>query len=312
MMYARTLAFCILVAFAMTATGRAQAPAKLRVATVPLENGAQVFFAKEQGFFVRAGLDVDVQSIQSGAAVSAAVIANAVDVGFASLVPLAIARTKSIPFVIIAPGAMWTPGAKNSALFVATGSAIRTAKDLNGKTLSAAGLGTLTEYAARAWIDQNGGDASTVKFVEMGYSVMPNALAAGRIDAALINEPYLGAARKGSRLLGYPYDAVAPEFLIGAWFATSAWASEHPDLVNRFAAAMRDAAVWANQRQNAAKTADILAQYVKLDPALAATMVHVRFAERLTAALIQPQIDVTAKYGSFATFPAQEIMYGGR
>jgi NitT/TauT family transport system substrate-binding protein len=306
--------FALLVAFALltcAGPGRAQTLAPLRVATTPIENGAEVYYAKDMGFFAKQGLDVDIQGIQSGSAVAGAVASNAVDVGFASLVPLAIAHSKKIPFVLIAPGAVWTQAAKNSGLFVASGSPIRSGKDLNGKVLSTAGLGTLTEYAARAWIDGTGGDASTVKFLEMGYSAMPDALAGGRVDGSLINEPYFQVAEKAGKLIGYPYDYVAKEFLIAGWFTTSQWATDHPDLVARFAAAMRETAAWANQPQNQAKSAEILEKYTHIDPAVAATMIRVRFGDRLSAAAIQPQVDISAKYAGFPTFPAQEIIVAG-
>jgi NitT/TauT family transport system substrate-binding protein len=313
-MITRRALAALLVVTGLAATGggaRAQTLAPLRVATTPIENGAEVYYAKDMGFFAKAGLDVDIQGIQSGSAVAGAVVSNAVDVGFASLVPLAIAHSKNIPFVLIAPGAVWTQAAKNSGLFVASGSRIRSGKDLDGKVLSTAGRGTLTEFAARAWIDGTGGDASTVKFLEMGYSAMPDALAAGRIDGALINEPYFQVASKDGRLIGYPYDYVAKDFLIAGWFTTAQWAADHPDLVNRFAAAMRETAIWANQPQNQARSAEILEKYTHIDPAVAATMIRVRFGDRLTAAAVQPQIDVSAKYAGFPTFPAQDIIVSG-
>ena len=277
--------------------------------TSPIENGAQVYYALDMGFFAKAGLDVEIQSVQSGSAIASGVASNATDIGFASLVPLAIAHIKNIPFVLIAAGAVWTQSARNSALYVAQNSPIRTGKDFNGKTLSTAGLGTLTEYATRAWVDQHGGDASTVKFVEMGYSTMAGALSAGRIDGALINEPYLETAKQGDRLLGYPYDAVAKEFLIGAWFTTTQWAKDHPDLVDRFAAVMRETAQWANRRENQAKSAEILEKYIKIDPSVLASMVRVHFGEQLVPSAVQAQVDVAAKYAPFPTFPAQEIIY---
>jgi NitT/TauT family transport system substrate-binding protein len=277
----------------------------------PIENGAEVYYAKDMGFFAKAGLDVDIQNIQSGSAIAGAVESNAVDVGFASLVPLAIAHSKNVPFVLIAPGAVWTQSAKNSGLFVASGSTIRSGRDLDGKTLATAGLGTLTEYAARAWIDATGGDATTVKFIEMGYSVMPAALAAGRVDGALINEPYFQVAKQAGTLIGYPYDQVSKGFLIAGWFATPAWAAAHPDVVTRFAAAMRETAVWANDPQHQARSAEILEKYTHIDPAVVATMIRVRFADRLTPAAVQPQVDVSAKYAGFATFPAQDIIAPG-
>jgi hypothetical protein len=38
-------------------------------------------------------------------------------------------------------------------------------------------------------------------------------------------------------------------------------------------------------------------------------MVRVRYADRLTAAMLQPEIDIAAKYNNFSTFPAAEMLY---
>jgi NitT/TauT family transport system substrate-binding protein len=308
---ARIGAALVLLVCGTFSAAPAQTLPVVRVATTPIENGAEVYYAKEMGFFTKAGIDVQTQDIQSGSAIASAVASNAIDVGFASLVPLAVAHNKKVPFVLIAPGAVWTQTAKNSGLFVASNSTIRSGKDLNGKVLSTAGLGTLTEFAARAWIDGTGGDASTVKFLEMGYSTMPDALSAGRIAGSLVNEPYFQIAGKSGKLIGYPYDYVSKNFLIAGWFATSQWATDHPDLVTRFANAMRETAIWANQPQNQARSAEILEKYTHIDPAVAATMIRVRFGDKLTPAAVQPQIDVSAKYGGFATFPASEIIVAG-
>ena len=136
---------------------------------------------------------------------------------------------------------------------------------------------------------------------------MPAALDAGRIDAALITEPFLTVATKTARVLGYGYDGISKHFLVGAWVAAPQWASAHADLVKRFQAVMHDTAVWANANQ--AKTGDILAKDLKFDPALVATMVRARYTEQLTPALMQPLIDVSAKFNGFKSFPAQELIY---
>ncbi len=282
----------------------------LRVMTTPIENGAEVYYAKELGFFEQAGLDVDVQSVQSGSAIAAAVTSGAADIGFSSIVPLAIAHTKHIPFVLIAPGGEWTQEARNSALYVGSASTIRTGKDLNGKTVGIAGLGTLGDYAVRAWIDRHGGDATTVKFVELPYSAMVEALRAGRIDAASLNEPFLNEGKKNGRFLGYQDDALASRFLIGGWFSTPDWARDHAALVQRFAAVMRQAAKWANDPANRVASAAILVKYTHADPALIGNMVRVHFGDTITAADVQPQIDVAAKYMPFPDFAAQMIIVG--
>jgi len=287
--------------------GRAQTSAAIRVGVVPTETAAEAFYAKDMGFFAKAGLNVEIAVIQSASVVTSAVASNAVDIGWSSCVPLAIAHVKQIPFVVIAPASLYTTATRNAAIFVAVNSKIREAKDLNGKVFAVTGLGTISEYGPRAWIDRNGGDSSTLKFVELQYSAMPDALAAGRIDAAYLTEPWLAVGRKNAQLLAYPFDAVAKEFLFGTWFTTAQWAQSHPDLVESFSDVMRETATWANNNQ--AQSAAILAKYTKIDPAVIAGMVRVRFADRLSPAMLQPEIDVAAKYANFSTFPAAQMLY---
>ena len=46
-----------------------------------------------------------------------------------------------------------------------------------------------------------------------------------------------------------------------------------------------------------------------MDPAALATMTRSRYAEQLTPALLQPVVDVSAKYNGFGRFPAQDLIY---
>jgi NitT/TauT family transport system substrate-binding protein len=279
------------------------------VLTLPIDSAAEVFIAKDLGFFAKQGLDVDVEPGANGSAIASAVSSDAADIGYSDLVTLAKGYLKGIPFVAIAPAAIWTSAAPVAGLVVPLNSPIKSAKDLAGKVIAVPGLGTLAEYSPRAWIDQNGGDATTAKFIEMPYAAMPAALTAGRIDVAYISEPFLAVVKKDVRVLGYSHNAVAKQFLQSAWFTTPQWAKDHPDLVRRFAAAMRETATWANQKANQAKSAEILAKYTKIDLATIAAMERARFGETLTASSIQPAIDVTAKYGKFDPFPAERLIY---
>lgn len=288
---------------------RAQGTTTVRVATNPIESGAEVFYAKEMGFFAKAGLNVEIQPGSSGAAIAAAVASSAVDFGYSDMVALAKAHTRGVEFLAVAPAAIWSPSAKLGAIVVAKTSAIRGAKDLGGKILAVPGLGTLAEYGPRAWIDKNGGNAASVRFIEMPYSAMPAALQAGRVDAAYVSEPYLTIAGDSTRLLGYAFDAVAPTFVQTGYFTSPQYAKAHPDVVAKFAAVIRETAQWANQKQNQARTAEILVKYTKADPALVAKMRRAHYGDALSPAAIQPAIDVSAKYAGFKAFPAEEIVY---
>jgi NitT/TauT family transport system substrate-binding protein len=294
----------------LPSAGRAQ-DSVLKVATIPIDTGAEAFYALDQGFFKKAGLDVSIERITNGPAIAAAVASGAVDVGFSNLVSLAIAYKKGVPITLIAAAGMYSAKAPTTTCVVALNSTIKSAKDLNGKVFATNGLKNIGEFAPRAWIDKNGGDSSTVKFVEMPFPDMAGALSQGRIDAAVMAEPTMTESKSQSRFLSNCYDGIGSNYMIGAYFATTSWAATHPDLVRKFQAAMRDTAIWANK--NPQLSAVILARESKMNPEIAAKMYRAVYPERLDAAAIQPVLDVTAKYGALpASFPATDMMYQGR
>jgi NitT/TauT family transport system substrate-binding protein len=279
----------------------------LKIALVPIDNNALPFFAKEMGFFEKAGLAADVQQMQSGAAMTAAVAGGSIDIASSNIVQLSVAHEKHIPFTVVAPAGLYLPSAATTILMVAHSSPLKTAKDLAGKTIAVTGLGSISQFAPMAWIDKNGGDSKTAKFVEMPVQQMADALVQGRIDAAVVQEPFITQAKKTCRIFADVFGAIAPSYLISAYFGTSDWAKANPDLVRAFQHVMRDTAIWANK--NHEKTADILVNTLHVDAALVPTMTRAVFAETLRTADLQPVIDCAAKYGGVSPFPASELIY---
>lgn len=286
---------------------RARAADTVRFATIPIDTGAQVYFADAQKMFAKAGLDAHVQSIPNGSAITAAVLGGSVDVGFSNILSLATAHEKGVPVTLIAPAGLYLSKAPTSVLMVPKDSPATDARSLNGKTVAVNGLRNITQLAVQAWADKNGGDSKTLKFVEMPFTDMPLALASHRVDAALIAEPAVTEAKANARLFGKPYDAIASDFLIAGWFTSKSWAAAHPDLVKKVAAVIRESGAWANK--NGAASADVLASATKLDAATLKSMVRSVYAEKLEPGSIQPLIDLAARYGILkASFPAQDLI----
>ncbi len=293
---------------ALARPARAQDLPTLRVAYLPFSYAAQVLYAQDMGFFKKAGINVDLQSIAYGAAVATAVASGAVDIGVATITTLAIAHSKNIPFIIVSPAAEYMSSLPPAGwLFVGNQTTIQKGVDMNGKTVGTPGLATMGEYGVRAWVDANGGDSNTLKFVEMPFSQMPAAFANGRIDAAFVGEPFISETRKVARVLAREMDAIGPAYVITAWFANAPWVAAHPDLAARFDAAMRDTDAWAPK--NPAKCIDILAQHFKLDPGTISPSGLPAFVARMTPALIQSEVNMTARYGKFPSFRAEELIY---
>lgn len=307
--FAARLLFVAIVLTMAPAAAQSPAPASIVVSTNPIDSGAEVYYADDMGFFAKAGLNVQIQPGANGAAIAAAVAGNAVDIGYADVGTLAKAHTRGVDFAIIAPAALWDSSAPVNVLMVAKNSTIKSAKDLNGKTIAVPGLGTAAAFVVFAWLDANGADSSSVKFIELPYSAMPAAIEAGRVDAAHVAEPFVSGAKEHARVFGSADDTLGKQYLRTVWFARTSWAAAHPDLVAKFVSAMHQTALWANDKRNQAKSAAILVQHAKIDPSLVAAMTRARYGLTLDPALLQPEIELNAKYDHFSAFPSSDLIY---
>ncbi|HXP92052.1 MAG TPA: ABC transporter substrate-binding protein [Candidatus Binatia bacterium] len=301
------------IAAASAATGFVPAhvsaqTATLKVATLPIDQGAQAYFAQDLKFFARAGLTVDVQTLKYGQEIAAAVAGGSINIGQSNITSLAVAYERGLPFKMIAAAGLFNVKKSTSYFLVAKNSPITVAKDLNGKTVACNGLKNITQLSVQLWVDKNGGDSSTMKFVEMTFPEMEPALVANRVDAALMATPDATTALDlgRTRVLSIPFDALGHEWLIGAWFARTDWISANADVVKKFVGVMRETAAWANNPKNHAQSAAILEKYTQVRVGSAN---RIAFADKLDPAQIQPQIDTAARYKVLKTaFSASDLI----
>lgn len=284
----------------------AQATYHVRLGVVPVDVGGLVYYAADEGFFQKAGIDAELVALANGPAIAAGVASGSVDIGSANALSLAQAHERGLPFVFIAPAGAYSSKAPTAGMVVLKSSPLRAPKELAGKTIAVATLGSLGEIATKTWLDKNGVDSAGVHFIEMPYSAMDAALVAARVDAAVLEEPALDRVLgQDARLFAHPYDAIAPVFSEGAFFATTDFVRTHPDLVRTFREVIASTARWANANQPA--TAKILEKYSGVP---ASDLVHrVTYNERLEPRLFQPLIDAAARYGLLkAPFPAADLL----
>jgi len=274
----------------------AQIPAVLHVASTTSDTYAEAYYALEKGFFRKAGLNVEVTSFNNGAALAAAVATGNADFGVSTPIGIAQAVSRGVPFTIVAAGALNTAKDPAGLIVVAKTSPLRNAKGFEGKTFAINALKTGSELVLDAWLGENSVDISKVHVVEMPFSEMAAALQRGTVDGALMTEPALSQALNSTvRSLANANLAVAPQYLLSAWFTTEAYAQKNPDVVKRFVTAIYEAGRWANK--NRGESAPILAKHAKLDVDVTRTMLRVTYTDALRASEIQPQLDLGVKYG---------------
>ncbi|HEV8020713.1 MAG TPA: ABC transporter substrate-binding protein [Candidatus Lustribacter sp.] len=285
----------------------------IRIGVAPIEESALPYYAVQKGFFKQNGIDAEINvSAGGGGAITAAIVGGSLDLGCTNTGSLASAHVHGLPVYLLALGALYTPAAPISHLCVVKSLGIKSAKDLSGKTLGVSTIHDMLQTVTLAWIDQNGGDSKAVKFVEITASEIPAAMKAGRLDGGLLNEPFYTEAKDDVQLLGLPYEAMAGKkpFQTFGLAANRDWVARNPGVAKSIVTALQQTARWVNR--NHAETTALLASYVKIDPAVAAQIPRVAYAESNNPAYVQPVVDLMTRYAVLPNaFPARELFPAG-
>jgi NitT/TauT family transport system substrate-binding protein len=268
----------------------------LRVAAPPSEDVGPILYAMKADLFTKAGLNVQLTQLASGAAISAAVAGNAVDIGFSSLQGLISGHQRGLGFQLIAPGGVYSSKDPYALMVVRADSNLHTAKDLEGKTIGSPALKDLDWIASVGYMERNGADPKSAKFIELPNPSLTPALVEGRIDAFTVGEPWIQRALDTGkvRVLAKSFESIAPTFLMTGWFSTSDFISKNRDAVEKFDRVMRDAAVYVDAHH--ADVVPLLAAFTKLDADTIAKTIKNNGDPYLDPKLIQPMIDVSARY----------------
>jgi NitT/TauT family transport system substrate-binding protein len=295
--FAASLAALAVARAALQPADAQTAPFAMQLGSNAADDVTPVLWAQHSGMFAKAGLSIDIQKFTSGSAVTAAVVGGALDIGKSSLLPLISARNHGVPLKLIAPGEIWLSEAPISGMVVLKDSPIVSAKDLNGKIMPTPSLRDIVETSSRAWIDANGGDSKTVRFVELPSAAVLAALLDGRVAAATLSNPYFGnvAASGKVRILSRPEDAIAKRFMITAWFATEAYIEKNREPLARYVQIIQQAATYTNAHH--AETVPVTAPFWGLEPAVLAGMTRSYVGAVVDVKDIQPVIDAALKYG---------------
>jgi NitT/TauT family transport system substrate-binding protein len=271
--------------------------APIRIGAAPTDATAQHLYAQDLGMFSAAGLSAEISPMRTSASLIAAIVGGSLDIMTSTVVSIALAHNKGIDMRVIAEGNVYDGPPPQAAIVVAPNSTIKSGADLNGKTVAVNGLGDLTQVAIAAWIDANGGDSKSVKLIEVPFSGVGAALGQGRIDAALLVEPFTAAARAAGQIkvLGDPQAAIGRGYMVTGWYAKADWLNANRDTAKRFVDVMLQTAKWGNAHHP--ESAAILAKYVGMTADAIQNSPRAVYGEKpIQPAMIQPVLDFSTKY----------------
>ena len=209
-------------------------------------NGRHAYFyvALDKGYYKAEGLDVKVLRGQGSADAIKKVGAGTADIGFADAGSLVLARANdAIPVQLVSVVYASPP----HAIFALADSGIKTAKDLEGRTVADSAFSAMP-VIFKAYAKAAGIDGSKVKWISAESSSLPTLLSTGRVDAIgqfTVGEPLLAAAAAPKGLVRLAYKDPGLDYYGNGLVATEGTIRDKPDMVRAFVRAtlkgMRDA-----------------------------------------------------------------------
>jgi NitT/TauT family transport system substrate-binding protein len=279
------------------ARGLSWAQAKGKLGYMKIVDNAAMFVAMEKGFFKAEGLELETLPLAGGAPIINGVTSGDLQFGWSNVISLYQAHVEGFDFKLIAGGATNVKAKNEShAIQVGKNSPIKTAKDLEGKTIAVNTLNNIVHLMAMAWIDKNGGSSSKVKFVELPFPQMEATLSAAKVDAISVHEPFATAAveKGGTRVLAHPWGDVLPKFLIASWFASEKWLAKNKQTGQAFVRAINRGIDAIQADPEASRAA--MVKWAGLNPDLAAKIGLPGFEKSIAEKDLQATIDLTQKY----------------
>jgi NitT/TauT family transport system substrate-binding protein len=285
----------------------AQTLETVNIAVVPIVVCALPYYAADLGIFHDAGIDPKITAMKNGDAIIAGVLSGSIDFGFSNAFSLAVAHEKGIPVKILFGTEIAGQNPTNGILTVLKNSPVVHPKDLNGMTIAVSSLGSTNMFAVENWIDKGGGDAKTVKYVEVPAPLMADTLLSRRVDAASMDAVNLAYRKDQLRELAPTYSSIAPRFIGGGYVATAAWIDAHHDLTMRIIGCLRKTAIYANSHK--AETQKLYASHSRFTLADVLSAPFPTYSTEPSPEMIQPLIDLASRYGAIKqSFPARDLI----
>ena len=285
-----------------TDPGTAAAPTKITVGVIPIVDTAPIWLGVKQGFFTAEGLDVTVQPTTGGAASVPGVVAGSYDFAFGNYISGMVANDKGLGLKYVTNGNSAAGDPDFGAVIVPGDSPIKRPADLSGKTISVNNLQNIGDTTIRTVVDNDGGDSSKIKFVEVAFPDAEAAVANKQVDAAWILAPFLNSAvANGARVITYNFSAFNPKLDIAGYFTKATTFKEKPELVKSFQKAMNKSLEYASTHPDEVK--QIVTTYTKMTAAQLDSMVLPKFNVEFNRSALTELGAAAAKYGTISKAP---------
>jgi len=229
---------------------------------------ASVFVAKEEGFFGKRKLELELKFIPLNSTIPAAIQSDSLQIGGPTPSVFLQSVDGGLDHVVLAGGGVTSKSITGFGLVARAGSGIRSAQDCVGKKIGVPGLGAFLHVTFRAWLKQQGVDHRKVTFVEASFPQHGDLLRGGSLDAVVTADPFMSRiTESGAGYVASYYSTFLPEgqpTIIHV--ARRDWVAANPAAAKAFREGVVEAAAFMQQPANNDKVRAAIGKYIKLPP----------------------------------------------
>jgi ABC-type nitrate/sulfonate/bicarbonate transport system substrate-binding protein len=291
--------------------GRTTHLTTVRAAYVPAITWLPAMVAQKTGIFKKNGLNVTMRAVLNLATLPGA-MGLQFDIGPTTIPDVIKARVNNIDRVVVSGEQIETQKRQVVAVLARKGSGITRPRDLVGKTVAAGTFGGNIHPSTLYWLQRNGVDPSSVKFVEVPFPFQADQLSAGRVDAVEALDPFkTQMLEAGNVLVGDPVLAVASPAANAVWMAQGSWARSHRDAIKRWIRSLQQARAWIARHQTEARA--ILVKYTGLPQAVASSVPIPVYSFTVTTKDVLPWVNMLGaiKQVDPSKVKPDEVVVGG-
>ncbi|MDN4592187.1 metal ABC transporter substrate-binding protein [Xenophilus aerolatus] len=247
---------------------RAQAPVKAVFGYTAVTDFATLFIAREEGYFIRRGIDVEPKLIPLNPSIPPAIQSDSIQLGGPTPSVFLQAADGGLDHVVLTGGGATSKKMTGLGLVARSGSGIKSAQDCIGKKIGVPGLGAFLHVGFRAWLKSQGVDYNQVNFIEAAFPQHGDLLRGGSLDAVVTADPFMSRiVASGNGYVASYYSTFLPDGLPSLVFvARRNWVQKNMSAAKGFQAAIGEAAGFLNDPKNNARVREHIGKYIKLPP----------------------------------------------
>jgi NitT/TauT family transport system substrate-binding protein len=278
------LAFSVLVLLPLFSTKAGQ----IAMAVEFNDHSAAAWIALDKGFFEEEGLNVTrLETFTTGLELSAALTKGDVDVAWACLGPLILARAQGVPIVVVAQAHL-------HGYAVVGKPGVRDIKQLDRGVVACPGVGSPSYLLLRMVIDKYG---LNVTIKSMKLEAILNSLITGQIEAAALPEHHVTlAVKRGNCTVLVRSQDVWPEMPGSFLVVKKELLEKHPELVARLVKVTIRATKFINEKPQEAARIVAKRLGITFEEALE-SMRWLQYDNQIDVAQVERYVELMTKYG---------------